>query len=333
MEEAMPIIARAFLIGYVFLLFLSGCVVTEEAYREKEIETQDLRDQLISLKKESISLQDREEELGKRLARVEVENDFLKQDRVKLERRNAAILVEKAKLERLLALFKEAKNGKVSKTNKAILDLEGQIKTLKKKLKVMAADKEAIEKNVRFLDRENQSLKTMIESEKYFKEQRLKEVSSTYESLIKDMEKEINKGHVIISELKGKLTVQMLNEILFDSGSTRIKEEGLEALKKVGKVLKEVKGREIRIEGHTDSTSIGPTLKRRFPSNWELSAARATSVVRYLQKEVGIDPSIMSATGYGPYKPAASNDTPEGRAGNRRIEIILTPTGAAGGSP
>lgn len=332
-EEGAYTIPRAFCKGFVILLFLTGCVVTQETYRKKEIETQGLRDEVLSLKKEALSLQEREGALKKRLVKVEVEMDFLKKDIEALQRKNADFLRNRATLERQSALLKEAKKGETSKANDTIADLEGQVKTLDKKLRTMAVSKEALEKKLRILDKENRSLKTLMESEKYIKEQKMEEVSSTYESLIKDMEKEINKGQVIISELKGKLTVQMLNEILFDSGSTRIKEGGLKAIERVGKILKEVQDRQIRIEGHTDSRPIGHILKRRFPSNWELSAARATSVVRYLQEKVGIDPSHLSATGYGPYRPAASNDTAEGRARNRRIEIVLAPMAPAEGSP
>ena len=70
---------------------------------------------------------------------------------------------------------------------------------------------------------------------------------------------------------------------------------------------------------------IGAGLKKFFPSNWELSVARATNVARYLQEEAGIPPEIISATGYSEYQPIASNDTPEGKAQNRRIEIVLLP--------
>jgi chemotaxis protein MotB len=87
-----------------------------------------------------------------------------------------------------------------------------------------------------------------------------------------------------------------------------------------------VKDRAINVEGHTDDVPIGPELARRYPTNWELSAARATNVARYLQEKIGIDPSLLSATGYGEYHPVASNEDEEGRTRNRRIEIVLVPT-------
>ena len=117
----------------------------------------------------------------------------------------------------------------------------------------------------------------------------------------------------------------LLDEILFDSGETTIKPEGIQVLKRVGKVLLNVKDQTINIAGHTDNVPIGPDLVKQYPTNWELSAARATAVARYLQEKSGVDPSLISATGYGEYQPIASNETEEGRARNRRIEIVLMP--------
>src|SRR5208282_3813798 len=88
-------------------------------------------------------------------------------------------------------------------------------------------------------------------------------------------------------------------------------------------VLKQVTDKRISIEGHTDNMPISDALKDKYPTNWELSTARATTVARFLQEKGGIDPTLLSAVGYGEYHPIASNDTVEGRAKNRRIEIVL----------
>jgi chemotaxis protein MotB len=96
-------------------------------------------------------------------------------------------------------------------------------------------------------------------------------------------------------------------------------------LKKVGAILGEVKDKEIRIEGYTDNVPIGENLRKRFPTNWELSTQRATNVLRFLEEQAGVDGARLSAVGYGPFRPLADNQTPEGRAQNRRIEIVLVP--------
>jgi chemotaxis protein MotB len=93
----------------------------------------------------------------------------------------------------------------------------------------------------------------------------------------------------------------------------------------VGFALKDISDRRIMIEGHTDNVPLSPKLQKIYGSNWGLSALRATSVVRYLQEEGGIDPRLLGATGYSMYRPFRENDSSEGRQANRRIEIILTP--------
>jgi chemotaxis protein MotB len=163
------------------------------------------------------------------------------------------------------------------------------------------------------------------ETEEREKREKLDEISRTYEGLLEGMKEEVAKGRVTISQLRGKLTVNLLDEILFDSGSAAIKPEGRDVLKRLGGVLAEVGDKAVVIEGHTDNVPISGELAKRFPTNWELSTARATSVVRYLEEEAGILPERLSAMGFGPHRPVASNDSPEGRLRNRRIEIKLVP--------
>ncbi len=154
--------------------------------------------------------------------------------------------------------------------------------------------------------------------------EKVQETSKTYGEMLEKMKSEVEKGQVTITELKGKLTVNMVESILFDSGKAEVKKGGLDVLNKVIDVLKDVKDKAIRIEGHTDNVKIGGILAKKYPTNWELSAARAINVTKYLQQQ-GVDPALLSACGFGEYKPIASNDTAEGRAKNRRIEINLVP--------
>lgn len=147
----------------------------------------------------------------------------------------------------------------------------------------------------------------------------LEKKSAEYQQLATSLQGDIEAGRVELSELKGKLTVKMKDKILFASGSATIGKEGLAALAKVADALRGVTGKVIRIEGHTDNV---PTGGGAFPTNWELSTARALAVVRYFQ-EKGVDPTRLAAAGYGEFQPIAGNDTPEGRSLNRRIEIVL----------
>ncbi|MGH7235546.1 MAG: OmpA/MotB family protein, partial [Nitrospiraceae bacterium] len=136
---------------------------------------------------------------------------------------------------------------------------------------------------------------------------------------------EIAKGNIKIQQVRDKLTINMLEQVLFDSGQARIKPAGLKVLKQVSDILKTVNDKQIRIEGHTDNVPIGVKLQDRFPTNWELATARATSVVRYLIDVGGVAPAKLSAMGFADTHPIANNDTEQGRAANRRIEIILFP--------
>ena len=147
----------------------------------------------------------------------------------------------------------------------------------------------------------------------------LEKRSAEYEALSKSLSGEIQAGRIQISELQGKMTVRLAEKVLFPSGSATLNREGKGTLGKVADAFKDLKDRIVRVEGHTDDV---PIRSAAFPSNWELSAARAIAVVRFLQS-AGVDPSRLAAAGYGEFQPIAPNDTADGRAQNRRIEISL----------
>ena len=143
--------------------------------------------------------------------------------------------------------------------------------------------------------------------------------SAEYEALASSLDGEIKAGRIQLSELQGKVTVRMAEKVLFPSGSATVSRAGKDTLAKIADAFKGVKGRMIRVEGHTDNV---PIRTARFPSNWELSSARAIAVVRILQAD-GVDPAVLGAAGYAEYQPIAPNDSAGGRAQNRRIEVSL----------
>jgi chemotaxis protein MotB len=157
------------------------------------------------------------------------------------------------------------------------------------------------------------------------KEEEINRLKGTYNGLVNDLKGEIEKGEIKVTQIRNSLSVNLVEKILFDSGRAEIKPKGKEVLKRVANTLRNIKDKEIRIEGFTDNVPIGESLRDRFPTNWELSSQRATNVLRYLEEEGGVDGHLLSAVGYGPYHPKAGNDTPEGRSENRRIEILLAP--------
>ena len=124
----------------------------------------------------------------------------------------------------------------------------------------------------------------------------------------------------------GGIHLTLDDRLLFASGSARLTAEGIDLLKKVGRIIKPLE-RRIRIEGHTDNRPISTNF---YPSNWELSTARAISVVKYLVDQSGIDPGSLSAAGYGDSRPREPNDTQAHLARNRRVEIILGPAAEYG---
>ena len=164
------------------------------------------------------------------------------------------------------------------------------------------------------------------------KEDEIARLKSTYDELVASMEKEIEEGQVTITQLADRLSVSMVDKILFPSGEAEITPEGLKVLERVGRILKNTQDKMIRVEGHTDNVPIHPNLQDKFATNWELSTARATNVVRFLQDKVGIKGIRLQAVGMSEYQPVASNGTAGGRSQNRRIEIILLPE-FAGGMP
>jgi len=157
------------------------------------------------------------------------------------------------------------------------------------------------------------------------KEDEISKLKGTYDELVSDMKQEIEQGQIKITQLADRLSVSMVDKILFPSGKINITPEGLKVLERVGKVLKNTQNKIIRVEGHTDNVPIHSRLKEKFPTNWELSTARATNVVRFLQEKTGIDPKRLHAVGLSEYHPVASNETKAGRSQNRRIEIALLP--------
>jgi chemotaxis protein MotB len=170
------------------------------------------------------------------------------------------------------------------------------------------------------IDKLNREKQQLLEE----KERAVANVKSTYDSLVNELRQEIKEGEVQITQLKDKLTVNMVEKILFDSGSAEIKKNGKKVLDRVADILMTLRDQQIKVEGHTDNVPISARLAERFPTNWELSTARATTVVRYLQ-ERGVAPAYLGAEGYAEFRPVAPNDSDENRARNRRIEIVLLP--------
>jgi chemotaxis protein MotB len=152
------------------------------------------------------------------------------------------------------------------------------------------------------------------------------ELKGTYDKLQEKMKDEIARGDIQLTNDGGRLRVGLVDKILFESGEAKVSKRGEEVLARVGAILAPIEDRAIQVSGHTDKFPISEKLQSQFPTNWELSSARATNVVRFLAETAKVPSDRLVASGYGEHRPIASNKTAKGRARNRRIEILLTPS-------
>lgn len=271
-----------------FSLAMGGCV-SMGRFEQKEQEA-------LNLDKNLKTLQQQYDDLKKENDGLKARIEKLNSDVTGLAGEKEKLTADTQELDKVLKSSKSESLMKISELRQRVADLEG----------------------------ENAKLKQDIANLQKTKEEEVKKVSSTLEEMTERMKEQIAKGDLTIRELRGKLTVDMKAAVLFDSGKAEVKPEGVEVLNKMIDTFKSLKGKVIRIEGHTDNKPISGALAKKYPTNWELSAARAINVTRYLEQQ-GVDPHILSAVAYGEYqpKPEADNNTEEGRASNRRIEIIL----------
>jgi len=270
------------------VVMLSGCVAKSD-FLAKVAE-------LDGVQKEKAGLEEQNRAKDKDIAGLKQQVNDLTKQKEQLEKENANI--------------KSTLELSRSQLSKDVVALKNKIDENNAKIKTLETDLAAKNKELDQLAQE--------------KERAVAQVKGTYDSLVTELKHEIKQGEIQITQLKDKLTVNMVDKILFDSGSAVIKKNGEKVLDRVGEILKGVSGRQIKVEGHTDNVPISSRLADRFPTNWELSTARATMVVRYLQ-ERGVNPGVLSAEGYAEFHPVSPNDSDEGKAANRRIEIVLIP--------
>lgn len=152
-----------------------------------------------------------------------------------------------------------------------------------------------------------------------------KEVAQAKSKLEQEMRSALESKDITISELQGKLEVNILDRVLFDTGKAEMKPEGAEVLMRIANILTNYPNRLIHIVGHTDNIPIRAGAGAKYPTNWELSTGRALAAVRYLVEKANVDPHRLAAVGYGEYHPIADNSTEEGRARNRRIALVVLP--------
>jgi chemotaxis protein MotB len=197
--------------------------------------------------------------------------------------------------------------------------LRQQGEALARDRSALEAEKQALEKRLAELEAREKALGSRLQQT----EEEARQIKATYDGLLGSLKKELEAGQIRVQQLRDGLSVELAQEILFASGSAALDKGGSEVLQRVAEQLKQ-SNYQIVVTGHTDDRPIGPGLVARYPTNWELAGARAASVVRLFQ-ESGLPPARLLAASLADTRPVAPNDTAEGRARNRRIEIRLRP--------
>lgn len=287
------------LFGIISLASMSACV-SKQTYDQQLQQSKSLSSEVEKLESDIAALEDK----------LSSSRADLADCRAELEQKKIEFESEKQRLNSIYSARQE-------RTARSMEELEQNLEQLEQ-------EKMALLDKVDILEAETTRLEKELEREKIAREARLAKVSNTYNELVKNLEQELERGELTIKQLKNKLSVNMVGQILFASGTADLTTDGKRVLKQVGTSLKKIADKRICVEGHTDNVPIKPSMHEVFPSNWELAAMRAANVVHFLQDEVGISGERLEIRAMGEYQPVADNSTAEGRAQNRRIEIVLT---------
>jgi chemotaxis protein MotB len=252
--------------------------------------------------------------------------------RAKLKANSEQIRAKEAALEGSQQRSEELRDRLQAQLDSAInkqAELRGQLESTDEQIQAKESElqdsRHRIEALITALDTANARILELAAEVDQEKEARRRD-SERFARLETELEAELQSKDVQIERLRDDLTVISVGgDILFNTGSAELRPGGARALRLIAKVLKEYPERDVSIEGHTDNTPIGEPLSETYPTNWELSAARAARAVRFLQTEAGIEPDRLRVVGYGEHRPVAPNNDPEHKARNRRIEIMLLP--------
>lgn len=228
--------------------------------------------------------------------------------------------IQLAATERDKAELEERLTGELESLQARIADLEGDKSALETELAEARSDLEFYESRKGSLEEALAANRQEL-SELRRARQQTEERLQVFRDLASQLASMIEAGQLSVNIRDGRMVINLADDILFDSGRTEIKTDGKAALEELSAVLRDIPDRNFLVAGHTDNI---PIRSGRFSSNWELSTARAVTVVEYLQQQ-GVSPQNLAAAGYGEFDPIASNDEAETRALNRRIEIILMP--------
>ncbi|RAR72801.1 OmpA family protein [Flavobacterium aciduliphilum] len=301
----------------LLVLALSTSCVSKKIYN-------DLENKYADLKKENRKLSDDLDALTKSKNQLDTDAAKLKAEYDKLKAEHDKLVADYNATDKSLKTLQASYNALEKDSNEALAANVNKNRELLAKLeakeKSLAAEQERLNKLKADLEA---SSKRLSELEAYIaaKDANMKKLKET---LMKSLKAFDGKG-LTVHEKDGKVYVSMENKLLFQTGSWSVNAEGRTAVIEVGKVLAQNPDLSVLIEGHTDDAKITGSIGGGIENNWDLSTKRATAIVNILSENKGVNKQNLTAAGRGEYAPIMSNDTPEGKAKNRRIEIILTP--------
>ena len=303
-------------LGLSLLLLMSSCV-------SKKIYT-DLENKYTDLKKENRSLADENEELQKANAQYDLDIKSLRSELDKLRADREKLQADCTATSNNLKTLQESYNALEKNSNEALKNNMNKnrelLAELEAKEKAMAAEQDRLNKLKAELASNTKRLNE-LESMIAAKDAAMQNLKETLSKALNAFE---GKG-LTVEHKNGKVYVSMENKLLFQTGSWSVGSEGRKAIVEVGKVLAQNPDISVLIEGHTDNDKIYGSIGGGVENNWDLSTKRATAVVNILAENTSVQKKNLTAAGRGEFAPLMSNDTPEGKAKNRRIEIILTP--------
>ncbi len=230
---------------------------------------------------------------------------------------------QKASMEAKIAALDKAKadvEAKLAETTALAEKQQMDLAALGKKSQQLASEKGQLASENGSLAQEREKLRGQL-AELERQEQQERDRAALFQKLLSQLKGMIDSGKLQVVIRNGKMVVKLPDNVLFDPGKTNVKAAGKDALAQLTQVLAAIPNRTFQIAGYTDDT---PIHTKQFPSNWVLSTARAVEVLNLMIKD-GMAPQRLSAAGYGQYDPVASNDSVEGKAQNRRIEVTLMP--------
>jgi chemotaxis protein MotB len=205
-----------------------------------------------------------------------------------------------------------------------VAELEANLKTVGKQRDSAARERDALRTQAQEAEREKAKLDTELRETQADREAAQQELERAKNELKTQLDGEIKRGEIFVEERGSDLVIDVSDKVLFDTGQTEINDRGKDVLKQVAVTLRRMPRRMFQVGGHTDAEPIvSQEVRDQYPTNWELSTARATKVVRFLSEKCGVPGSQLVAAGFARYRPVASNATEAGKRRNRRIEIAL----------